>query len=157
MRRTGRYKAILPLGLGVTTLAYALLAMMTQTTSTWTIVLVLLLLGLSMGGCIPTINVAVQNAADPRDLGIAISTVTFARSLGGAFGAALFWSLLLGFLNRDIEGATIAARTLAFHNVFLIGAAIAALTMLAALRMREEPLQTTRPGERGITATTDRP
>lgn len=154
MRRTGRYKPILPIGLTLTTVAYFLLSRMTPATSTNVVVTTLLLLGLSIGGCIPTINVAIQNSADPRDLGIAISTVTFSRSLGGAFGAAIFWSLLLGIVGRDVETASIAVRAQGFRDVFLVGTVIAAVTMLTALRLREEPLKTTRPSERaaGVTA-----
>lgn len=174
MRRTGRYKRLLPASLGTITIAYLLLATMTAATPPQLVASLLLLLGLGLGAGVPTINVAVQNAADPRDLGVAISTVTFSRSLGGAFGAAIFWSLLLGFLGQGLSesglaaarsilfqserGATalspsehaglVAALAHAFHNVFLIGAAVAAVALVVALRLREEPLKTTRPSER---------
>jgi MFS family permease len=175
MRRTGRYKGLVPAGLGLTGVGYVLLSTMTASTPPQLVAATLLVVGLGIGASVPTINVAVQNAADPRDLGVVISTVTFSRSLGGAFGAAIFWSLLLAFLTQGLSGSGLtAARSLlfqpergalsvlgagdhaalvsalahAFHNVFLIGAALAAATLIVALRLREELLKTTRPSER---------
>jgi MFS family permease len=148
MRRTGRYKVLLPVGLLMTTVAFVLLASMSAASSAGAIGWTLLLLGLSVGTSMPTLNIAVQNSADARDIGLAVSMVTFARSLGGAFGAAVFWALLLGVLAHDVERAPLASRAQAFHLVFLIAAGLAALLMLAALRLREVPLLTTRPGER---------
>jgi hypothetical protein len=176
MRRTGRYKLPLPIGFAVSTLAFVLLSTMTPATTAAFISGALVLLGLSLGICMPILNVAVQNAADPRDLGVAISTVMFSRSLGGTFGVAIFWSLLLSFLGRALPGGLTAgarnalfdgnarlgglaggARNVlvdglahAFHEVFLVGAGIAVLAMLLALLLREEPLKTTSPSERRL-------
>jgi EmrB/QacA subfamily drug resistance transporter len=148
MRRTGRYKVLLPLGLLMTTAAFVLLSTMNAGSSSAAIAWILLLLGLSVGASMPTLNIAVQNSADARDIGIAVSMVTFARSLGGAFGAAVFWALLLGVLAGDLERTTVDARARAFHVVFLAGAALAGVILLAALRLREVPLHTERPSER---------
>ena len=49
-----------------------------------------LLLGLGLGATIPTMTLAVQNAVDWSDLGVASSAVTFIRSLGGAIGLAAY-------------------------------------------------------------------
>jgi EmrB/QacA subfamily drug resistance transporter len=179
MRRTGRYKALLPVGLSFAIAAYVLFATLTATSPQHLVAFALLLLGLGIGTCVPTINVAVQNSADPRDLGVTVSTVTFARSLGGAFGAAVFWALFLGFLSAALSAAgltglrsllfdpggaalagiaagdraaVVAALTGAFHHTFLFGAAIAVFALFAVLSLKEETLKTTRPRERDLEA-----
>ena len=179
MRRTGRYKALLPVGLAFAITAYLLFSTLTATSPPQLVALALLLLGFGIGTCVPTINVAVQNSADPRDLGVTVSTITFSRSLGGAFGATIFWALFLGFLSSALAqsglaglrgvifepGATalagvaagdragvIAALTGAFHHTFLFGAAIAVIALFTILALKEEPLKTTRPRERDLEA-----
>jgi len=161
MRRTGRYKALLPAGLLCAIGAYALFATLTAASPQHLVVLALVLLGLGIGTCVPTINVAVQNSADPRDLGVTVSTVTFSRSLGGAFGAAAFWALFLGFLPapgasalHDAAAAeslaVVAALTGAFHVAFSAGTGIAVFALAVVLSLKEEPLKTTRPRERDL-------
>lgn len=148
MRRTGRYKLFMPLMFSTATLALLLLSTMTAQTPSWHVALYLLLLGMGLGGGVPIVNVCVQNAADPRDLGLAISTVNFTRSLGGAFGAVVFWTLLRTFLGEPLQGASIAALQHAFHLVYLVAAGVGVLAVILACLLREEPLKTTRPAER---------
>ena len=56
--------------------------------------LFIFLLGAGLGFTMQTIVVAVQNDVDRRDLGSATSAVTFFRSMGGAFGTAIFGAVL---------------------------------------------------------------
>ena len=50
--------------------------------------------GFGLGLTMQTIVVAVQNAVQFRDMGVATSSTTFFRSLGGAIGAATFGAVL---------------------------------------------------------------
>lgn len=177
MRRTGRYKIVLPIGFTLAAVGYILLSTMTPATEPKMALLYVLLLGMSLGACMPVINVAVLNAADPRDIGVATSTVSFSRGLGGAFGAAIFWSLLLTFLSENLKAAGVAqakgllfnggggalstlatadrsaifaALGTAFHLVFLTGAGIAVLALVLSHFIPEDPLKTSRPSERAI-------
>jgi len=102
MRRTGRYKAFPLIGLGMSTLAFALLATMDAVTPPAMAMAYMGLLGIGIGMSMPVMLVAVQNAAEPRDIGVATATVAFSRSLGGSFGAAILWSVLLAALGRHL-------------------------------------------------------
>src|SRR5207244_1456790 len=53
----------------------------------------MLLLGLGLGFVMQVLILAVQNAVDYRNLGVATSTSTFFRSMGGSFGVAIFGTI----------------------------------------------------------------
>jgi len=169
MRRTGRYKAFPLIGLGMSTLAFALLATMGAVTPPAAAMVYMGLLGIGIGMSMPVMLVAVQNAAEPRDIGVATATVAFSRSLGGSFGAAILWSVLLAALERHLAaGGTelgtallaggpdaiahlhasqravlIPALVQSFHLVFGIAALIAATSVATTFFLREVPLRTT--------------
>jgi ABC-type sugar transport system permease subunit len=52
------------------------------------------LVGAGLGLSMQTIVIALQNSVDFQDMGIATSSNTFFRSLGGAFGTAIFGTIL---------------------------------------------------------------
>ena len=52
--------------------------------------LFMLVLGVGIGLCMQVLVIIVQNTSDYRDLGVATSGVTFFRTLGSSFGAAVF-------------------------------------------------------------------
>jgi EmrB/QacA subfamily drug resistance transporter len=140
MRRTGSYRGLMPVSFGVCALSFGLLATMDATTPVWLPAFYGLLLGFGIGTCFPVVNISVQNAAEPRDIGVATSTVVFSRSIGSAFGAAFFWTLLRSFTARDPEHA--------FRDVFLTGALIAAICIPLSLLLRGGPLLTSSSRER---------
>lgn len=166
MSRTGHYKPIIPCALCLQLAAFVLFTTMHPGTNPLSVLPSIGLLGLGLGSCFPVLMISAQNAAEPRDVGVATSAVTFARSIGASFGAAIFWTILLAPLSatsaiaaralftsgrRGVEALAAADRhslftALAhgFHDVFLIGAAVAALTFFFALFIKEEPLKTAR-------------
>ena len=72
-------------------------------------------------------------AVPVQQLGVATTAVRFGQTLGGAFGAALFGTVL----NR-VYTATNSLVT-AIDVVFLSAAGVAVLVLLLALRLRIEP------------------
>ena len=54
----------------------------------------MVLVGVGFGLWMYAYSLAVQNTAPPRDMGAAISTLTFARQVGGAVGASVFGAIL---------------------------------------------------------------
>jgi len=169
MRRTGRYKIFPLIGLTMSTTAFVLLATMSAATPPAKAMVYMGLLGIGTGMSMPVMLVAVQNAAEARDIGVATSTVAFFRSLGGSFGAAILWSVFLAALSRHLAAAGIglgagllqagpdaasqlpaAARAAllpaleqSFRLVFGIGAGITAISVIATGFLREIPLRTT--------------
>ncbi len=69
----------------------------------------MVLMGLGLGGSMQPMVTAAQNAASPREIGVATSSVTFFRSMGGTIGAAVFLSILFSRLPDKIQAAYTAA------------------------------------------------
>ncbi|WP_347058180.1 MDR family MFS transporter [Blastococcus sp. HT6-30] len=104
--KTGRYK-IFPL-VGIALMVVALLSMsflVESDTSVWVLVPFMVLLGLGLGFNFQPVILAVQNAVSPREMGVATSSVTFFRQMGGTIGTAAFLSVLFTRLPQDIDAA----------------------------------------------------
>ncbi len=67
--------------------------------------LYLFILGTGIGLCMQVLILIVQNTSSFEDLGVATSGVTFFRTIGSSFGAAIFGSLFTNFLDDRIGGA----------------------------------------------------
>jgi EmrB/QacA subfamily drug resistance transporter len=108
-------------------------------------------IGIGLGPLFPTTTVAVQNAVDPRDLGIAMGTLAFVRTFGSALGVAAFGAIIFAFglvaneggglragrVNADLEALAGGAFRAAFAAMAL--AATIALGFFAL--MEERPLR----------------
>ena len=101
--RTGRYKVFPVAGCGVAAVAMYLLSTMGPASSQGTVTAFMVLLGVGIGLTIQTLVLAVQNAVGRADLGVATSSVSFFRSVGGSVGVAVFGAL---FNNRLAELVT---------------------------------------------------
>jgi MFS transporter len=116
--RTGKYK-IYPL-VGIVFIVAALVSMsfiIDADTSVWSLVPFMVLLGLGLGFNFQPVILAVQNAVSPREIGVATSSVTFFRQMGGTLGTAAFLSILFTTLPNKIGDAYAAARgTAAFQQ-----------------------------------------
>jgi hypothetical protein len=133
----------------------------------------LALLGVGLGCTMQVLVLAAQNAVAYRDLGVATSTATFMRSMGGAVGVAIFGSLFSnrlaselpaslaadagGFdpaalerLPADVRDAVVAGYADALGAVFLAAAPVAALAFALSLLLREVPLRGTVAGGAGV-------
>lgn len=95
---TGRYKIYPVVGMILSVLGAAMLAFMDTSNSLWMVGVSLFVMGFGAGMVNPVMLVVVQNAVELRDLGTATSSVSFFRSMGGAFGIALFSAVLIGRL-----------------------------------------------------------
>ncbi|HYN93085.1 MAG TPA: MDR family MFS transporter, partial [Pilimelia sp.] len=88
--RTGRYRVFPIVGGGLLTVAMVLLAQLGPSTGKATASVYLAVLGFGLGCLMQMPMLVAQNSVDQRDLGVASSTATFFRSIGGSFGVALF-------------------------------------------------------------------
>jgi hypothetical protein len=70
-------------------------------------------LGMGIGGVMQVLVIIVQNAVPHAELGVATSGATFFRSIGGAFGTAIFGAIfsnvLVGNLARHLHGVHLPA------------------------------------------------
>jgi len=107
--KTGKYK-VFPL-VGTVFIVIALVSMslvLEADTSVWTLVPFMVLMGLGLGFNFQPVVLAVQNAVSPREMGVATSSVTFFRQMGGTIGVAAFLSILFPRLPEEI-GSRIAS------------------------------------------------
>jgi EmrB/QacA subfamily drug resistance transporter len=166
--RTGRYKVFPVAGLALMTVGLLLLSRMTAGTSQATAAMLLVVFGLGFGMVSQVLTLAIQNAVDRRDLGIATASANLFRSLGGSIGVAVFGALFaarldtasidperlqaspeaLASMPASVQHDVAAAVAHALQTVFLVGAPIAALGLLVVLFLREVPLRGPAPARR---------
>ena len=91
--RFGRYKMFPVCGTAVMSVGLFLLSLMQPSTPLVISALYMVVVGLGIGMVMQILVVAVQNAVPYQQLGTATSAATFFRTIGGAFGVALFGSI----------------------------------------------------------------
>ena len=109
--RTGRYRIFPIVGSILMVVALGLFATIGADTPLWRVMLIMVVMGLGLGGNMQPMITAVQNAVSPREIGVATSSVTFFRSMGGTLGTAVFLSVLFNALPGKISDAVSVART----------------------------------------------
>ena len=100
--KRGRYKVFPILGTALAGVALVLLANLSAATPRWEYSLYMAILGLGFGCTTQVLVLAAQNSVDRRDLGVATSTATFLRQMGGTFGTAIFGTVLVSQLVAGI-------------------------------------------------------
>jgi hypothetical protein len=109
--KTGRYKRFPVLGLLLVAVSMFLFAQIGVDTSLVSTMLIMALAGLGLGLCMQTLILAIQNDVPAKDMGVATSSATFFRSIGGTVGTAVFLSILFSLVGEKIAGAFAAVRT----------------------------------------------
>jgi MFS family permease len=103
--RTGRYRIFPIIGSILMLTALCLFALIGADTPLWKTMLIMVVMGLGLGGNMQPMITAVQNAVSPREIGVATSSVTFFRSMGGTLGTAIFLSVLFNVVGGKINSA----------------------------------------------------
>ncbi|AKG42650.1 multidrug-efflux transporter [Streptomyces xiamenensis] len=105
---TGHWRIYPIIGTAVTALGLILLHNLSPSSGTWETSLYFLVFGMGIGGVLQVMVLAVQNAVGYENLGVGTAGVTFFRSIGAAFGVAVFGTVftrLLGDkLSADLRG-----------------------------------------------------
>jgi EmrB/QacA subfamily drug resistance transporter len=115
--RTGRYKVFPVIGSAVMAVALLMFGFVGADTPLWQVMGVMLVLGVGLGFNMQSMVLAAQNAVSPQEMGVATSSVTFFRQMGGTLGAAVFLSVLFSTLTANIAAATErAAGTAAYQQ-----------------------------------------
>ncbi|MFD4402333.1 MDR family MFS transporter [Nocardia sp. NPDC058499] len=102
---TGRYKPFPIAGTAVMALGLYLMSTMGRNTGIWLESLYMLTLGLGIGLSMQVLTIVVQNTVPYAQLGTATSGVTFFRTVGSAFGTAVFGTLYTGKLDPALSAA----------------------------------------------------
>jgi EmrB/QacA subfamily drug resistance transporter len=169
--RTGKYKIFPIVGSALTTFGLMLLSRVDETTSSWVFALDVIILGAGIGLTMQILTIIVQSTVEYRDLGVATSGVTFFRTLGGSFGAAIFGAIYSNRLDELLPAALAQAPEVspqavsvpkALHGypdaviqpivhayaetvqtVFLWAAPVAAIAFVLGLFLKQVPLRET--------------
>ncbi|MDQ2750484.1 MAG: MFS transporter [Actinomycetota bacterium] len=115
--RTGRYRKFPILGSALLVVGLALMSRIGAGTPLWQTDIYMLIFGAGLGLNMQTIVLAMQNAVQPKDMGVATAAVTFFRQVGGTLGTAVFLSILFSSAGSNIKSEYAdAAGTPAFEQ-----------------------------------------
>ena len=103
--RTGRYKPFPIAGTAIMVVGLVLLSTMNAHTSRLAASAFMFVLGLGLGLVMQVLVLAVQNAVDYRDLGVATSGATLFRSIGGSVGTAILGSIFSNQLSSQLASS----------------------------------------------------
>ena len=116
--RTGRTRVFPRVGSALLVIALLLLSTTSADTSLLTIDLFMLVLGVGLGNCMQPLLLIMQSAVPPSEIGVATSSATFFRQIGGTLGVAVFLSILFSTVGGHIaDEFEKAAQTPAFQAV----------------------------------------
>jgi EmrB/QacA subfamily drug resistance transporter len=103
--KTGRYKMIGVVGMGLMAVGLFLLSGMGPDTDYLTVVRNMIVVGLGMGPTMPVFTLAAQNAVKMNQLGVVTALTQFSRSIGSTLGVAIFGSLLTNRFAPSFQAA----------------------------------------------------
>jgi len=144
--RVQRYKLLplcfLCLGVG----AVVALAFSTENMTSLRFEIILLLIGVGFGPTAPLTQVALQNTVPVHDLGAALGSMNFVRTLVATIMIAIFGAIVFAKAPVGASGGTLtqgflgSASVATFSVVFLAIAATLAVSFLALFLLEEKPL-----------------
>ena len=107
--RTGKVRIFPILGAAIMVIGLLLLWRVRADTSLVVVMAFMLVFGLGLGNTMQPLTLIVQNAVPPREIGMATSSATFFRQMGGTLGVAIFLSILFSTAGTKIQSALQAA------------------------------------------------
>ncbi|MEU3406714.1 MDR family MFS transporter [Streptomyces sp. NPDC006670] len=175
---SGKYKVFPIVGGALMVVGLFLLATMDTGTTRLVSGLYMAVLGAGLGFLMQITMLVAQNSVDMKDMGVASSSATLFRTLGGSFGVALMGSLFTSQVtdtmserlgpqaakasgSAQLDAASLAklpeavrdayqhAVAAGTHSAFLLGAAIAVLGFVLAWFVKEVPLRGAGPAQAG--------
>jgi EmrB/QacA subfamily drug resistance transporter len=179
--RRGHYRIYPLLGTPIVFVGVLLVSLWRPSTGDLRVMLSSAVVGMGMGLTVQTLIVALQNAVDRRQLGVATAASMFFRSMGGALAVAAFGTLLASRLTTELTKRSVtgvnpqqllqspraasryppdlvasvqAALSASLHWVFLGTLPLIALAIAACLRLEDRPLRATSHVEPGPQSST---
>ena len=101
--RMGSYRIPATVGIVIMTAALFALSTMTVSTEYGVAIAYIVALGFGLGFTFPSFTIAAQNAVEHRFLGVATSTLTFYRSIGGALGLAIMGAYMTSTFKSQLK------------------------------------------------------
>jgi EmrB/QacA subfamily drug resistance transporter len=103
--RTGRYKIMPIIGTGAMVVGLVLLNRVSADSSLAVVDVFMFIFGAGLGLCMQTVVLAMQNSVAASDIGVATSSATFFRQVGGTMGTAVFLSILFSSVGTKVKAA----------------------------------------------------
>ena len=103
--RTGRYRHFPIIGSVLLVLSLFGFHYVGADTDLWKVMIGMFFFGIGLGFNFQPLTLAVQNAVDRKDMGVATSSATFTRQIGGTLGTAVFLSILFSQAGTKINEA----------------------------------------------------
>ncbi len=170
--RIGRYRPFPIAGTAILVVGMYLLSLLGVHTPPWVASAYMVVVGVGLGLVMQVLVLAVQNDARPQEVGVATASATFFRSMGGAFGVALFGTIFASRLSHQLSGlppavtahlgsgvqldptqidqlppgvhdVVLHAFANALSGVFLFGMVLALVPFVLSWFLKEKPLRTT--------------
>lgn len=104
-RKTGHYKTFLNTGTFLLLVGYIYMSFYNADMSYWQVAVGMVLIGLGLGQLMQTLTLVSQQSVGAADIGVATSSATFFRQMGGTLGVAVFISILFNSLVDNIASA----------------------------------------------------
>jgi EmrB/QacA subfamily drug resistance transporter len=120
---TGKYRIFPIIGTLILSLGFYLLSFISLAISEWTLGVSMFVTGLGIGAFMQIMTLAVQNSSDIKHLGAATAAVTFFRTIGGTFGAAIFGAILANRLTTHIQELSPTGNAIPFGSANFNGGA----------------------------------
>ncbi|MEU7616563.1 MDR family MFS transporter [Micromonospora rifamycinica] len=166
---TGRWKAVLVTGGALTGVGTVMLAMVDGDTGLGWFAAAITLLGLGVGSLMQNLVLVAQSSVDMRQLGVATSTLSFFRSLGGSVGVTVLGAVFahrvrsviesrspqgvgtgdgdvggalpdLGALPEPVRAVIAEGYAVATGDIFVLTVPVAVLILLTVALLRNRPL-----------------
>jgi EmrB/QacA subfamily drug resistance transporter len=170
--RIGRYRPFPIAGTAILVVGMFLLSRLDVDTPPWVASVYMMVVGVGIGLVMQVLVLVVQNDARPENIGVATSTATFFRSVGGSFGVAIFGTIFASRLADElaqlpqrvtarlgsgvhlspeqanqlpaaVHNDFLHAFANALHGVFLFGMVLAIVPFVLSWLLKEVPLRTT--------------
>jgi EmrB/QacA subfamily drug resistance transporter len=101
---TGKYRIFLNTGSGLLALAFVYMVFFLDAeTPLWVMSIGMVFIGLGLGQLMQTLMIASQNAVEAKNIGVATSSATFFRQIGGTLGVAVFMTVLFSRVQDQID------------------------------------------------------
>lgn len=140
--RYQRFRHFPLIGTLLTALALGRLSQMGVTTPFWQIDVALVLLGIGLGSTMQVMVLSAQWALPHRHLGVATSTVSLFRSMGGTLGVAGFGAVFSRFVGNAVAAGQSPQDKIvaALHWDFAVAAGLTLIAFLAAWGLEDLPV-----------------
>src|ERR1700716_2216123 len=135
--RIPNYRFVGTAALAAMIIGLVLLAQVGPSSSPWEVTRDIIIIGAGLGVTFPLSLVVVQAGLPHQLVGVATSQITFWRSLGGTIGTAVLGAILTNHLPIHPTRLDLAGT---LHDLFLLAALVAVVSVIVSVFLREVPL-----------------